>query len=99
MSRFRHFLAIDWSGARGQWHKGIALALSRADGGPPVLVQPGPRGWSRAEVLTLLREQGCERILCFPLYPQYAAATTASTAAMASTGPATQRPPRRSGST
>lgn len=56
MSRFRHFLAIDWSGARGQWHKGIALALSRADGGPPVLVQPGPRGWSRAEVLTLLRE-------------------------------------------
>jgi protoporphyrin/coproporphyrin ferrochelatase len=29
-------------------------------------------------VLTRLREQGCERILCFPLYPQYAAATTAS---------------------
>lgn len=33
---------------------------------------------SMDSVLTRLREQGCERILCFPLYPQYAAATTAS---------------------
>ncbi len=33
---------------------------------------------SMESVLTNLREQGCERILCFPLYPQYAAATTAS---------------------
>ena len=33
---------------------------------------------SMESVLTKLREQGCERILCFPLYPQYAAATTAS---------------------
>jgi protoporphyrin/coproporphyrin ferrochelatase len=33
---------------------------------------------SMESVLTRLREQGCERILCFPLYPQYAAATTAS---------------------
>lgn len=54
--RFQHFLAIDWSGARGQFHKGIALALSHADGGPPVLVPPGPRGWSREEVLALLRD-------------------------------------------
>jgi protoporphyrin/coproporphyrin ferrochelatase len=33
---------------------------------------------SMESVMTRLREQGCERILCFPLYPQYAAATTAS---------------------
>jgi protoporphyrin/coproporphyrin ferrochelatase len=33
---------------------------------------------SMESVLARLREQGCERILCFPLYPQYAAATTAS---------------------
>lgn len=52
--RFQHFLAIDWSGARGQWHRGIALALADAGGGPPVLVPPGPRGWSRGEVLALL---------------------------------------------
>lgn len=52
--RFTHFLAIDWSGAAGERHKGIALALADAAGGPPVLVRPGPRGWSRAEVLDLL---------------------------------------------
>ena len=51
---FNHFLAIDWSGARGSVQKGIALALSHADGGPPVLVEPG-RGWSREDVLALLR--------------------------------------------
>src|SRR6188508_388662 len=30
------------------------------------------------EILRELREQGCDRILVFPLYPQYAASTTAS---------------------
>lgn len=30
------------------------------------------------EKLDILKEQGCERILVFPLYPQYAAATTAT---------------------
>ena len=55
MSRFAHFLAIDWSGARGERHKGIALALADARGGPPVLVE-SKRGWSRAEVLAILRD-------------------------------------------
>lgn len=54
--RFRHFLAIDWSGAVGPRQKGIALALAHGEGGPPVLVDPG-RGWSRAEVLTMLRDE------------------------------------------
>ena len=53
--RFKHFVAIDWSGAAGERHKGIALALADAAGGPPVLVDPG-RGWSREEVLALLRD-------------------------------------------
>ena len=56
MSRFAHFLAIDWSGAAGERHKGIALALADAAGGPPVLVDPPKRGWSRAEVLAILRD-------------------------------------------
>ena len=51
--RFNHFLAIDWSGAKGPVQKGIALALAHADGGPPVLVKAG-RGWSRLDVLALL---------------------------------------------
>ncbi len=52
--RFRHFLAIDWSGAKGARQKGIALALADADGGPPVLVR---HDWSREAVLAVLREE------------------------------------------
>lgn len=55
MRRFSHFLAIDWSGARGERHKGIALSLADASGGPPVLIDRG-RAWSRAEVLAILRD-------------------------------------------
>lgn len=55
MTRFRHFLAIDWSGAAGDRHKGIALALADAEGGPPSLIERG-RGWSREDVLALLRD-------------------------------------------
>ena len=51
--RFSHFLAIDWSGARGERQKGIALALAHGDGGPPVLVERGT-SWSREEVLAIL---------------------------------------------
>lgn len=55
MSRFTHFLAVDWSGAKGARQKGIALALAVAEGGPPALVAPpDPRGWARSEVLALL---------------------------------------------
>ncbi len=54
-ARFRQFLAIDWSGARGPVQKGIALALADGAGGPPVLVERGC-GWSRSDVLALLRE-------------------------------------------
>ncbi len=38
MSRFTHFLAVDWSGAKGARQKGIALAVALAEGGPPVLI-------------------------------------------------------------
>ena len=47
--RFQHFAAIDWSGAAGERHTGIALALCGAQGAP-ALVRPGHR-WSRGEVL------------------------------------------------
>lgn len=57
MRKFDHFLAIDWSGARGERHRGIALALAEADGGPPVLVEAPERGWSRVEVMELLRTE------------------------------------------
>lgn len=53
--RFSHFLAIDWSGAKGPRQKGIALALADAAGGPPVPVERG-KPWSREEVLDILRD-------------------------------------------
>ena len=51
--RFRHFAAIDWSGAMGERHKGIAVGLCGRDGEPPRLVTPGHR-WSRGDVLDWL---------------------------------------------
>ena len=49
---FSAFVAIDWSGAKGGRHRGIAIAEARVEG-PPRLVRPG-HVWSRAEVLKWL---------------------------------------------
>jgi hypothetical protein len=53
--RFRHFAAIDWSGAAGERHRGIAVALCGASGAPEI-VRPGHR-WSRLEILGWLLEK------------------------------------------
>ena len=53
MSRFRHFVAIDWSGASGERHKGLAVAVADAAGGPPVLAR---HHWSREDILAVLRD-------------------------------------------
>lgn len=53
MNRFEHYLAIDWSGAKGLRQKGIALAIADAAGGPPVLIE---HRWSRDDVLAVLRD-------------------------------------------
>ena len=50
---FESFVAIDWSGAKGSRHKGIAIAEARVGDSPPRLVRPG-HVWSRAEVLDWL---------------------------------------------
>lgn len=51
--RFGHFAAIDWSGAAGERHRGIALAICDTTGAAPEIVRPGHR-WSRDEVLKWL---------------------------------------------
>ena len=62
MSRFASCVAIDWSGAKGKRHKGIAIAEARG-GDAPRLVRPG-HVWSRAEVLGwLLRRAAKEPTL------------------------------------
>ncbi len=50
--RFGAFVAIDWSGAKGSRHKGIAIAEARGDSAPR-LIRPG-HIWSREEVLAWL---------------------------------------------
>lgn len=55
MTHFTRYVAIDWSGAKGKRHKGIAIAQAREQGAPR-LVRPA-HVWSREEVLRwLLRE-------------------------------------------
>jgi hypothetical protein len=55
VTRFERFAAIDWSGAKGKRHKGIAVALCEAGTAAPRLVRPG-HVWSRTEVLDWLIE-------------------------------------------
>ncbi len=52
MRRFTHFAAIDWSGARGERQRGIAVAIASGSA-PPALLRPD-HVWSRAEVLAWL---------------------------------------------
>ena len=49
MRAFAAYVAIDWSGAKGKRHKGIAIAEARGDAAPR-LIRPG-HVWSREEVL------------------------------------------------
>lgn len=53
MTHFRHFAAIDWSGAVGPRQKGIAVAICARGHAAPELVRPG-HVWSRADVLDWL---------------------------------------------
>ena len=50
---FARFAAIDWSGAKGKKHKGIAVAICGEGKAAPALVRPG-HIWSRTEVLDWL---------------------------------------------
>lgn len=53
--RFRHFMAIDWSGAVGARQKGIAVALCGLDGAAPQVLRPSDHAaWSREDVLDLI---------------------------------------------
>jgi hypothetical protein len=60
--RFARTIAIDWSGAKGKRHKGIAIAEARGNSAPR-LIRSG-HVWSREEVLRwLLREAAREPTL------------------------------------
>jgi len=61
--RFAAYVAIDWSGAKGKRHKGIAIAEARS-GAAPRLVRPG-HIWSREEVLKWLLRQAAKEPTLF----------------------------------
>src|SRR4051794_22111568 len=61
--RFARFVAIDWSGAKGRRHKGIAIAEARGESAPR-LVRPG-HVWSRAEVLSWLLKRAAREPTLF----------------------------------
>lgn len=52
MTDFTHFVGIDWTGAKGKRHAGLAVALCEAGDGAPKLIKPpsGNRHWSRLEL-------------------------------------------------
>ncbi|WP_327752172.1 hypothetical protein VVT58_05840 [Sphingobium sp. SJ10-10] len=58
---FARYAAIDWSGAKGARHKGIAIALCEAGGGVPLLQHPEGGGfWSRQAVAKWLIQTASE---------------------------------------
>lgn len=63
--RFARFVAIDWSGAKGSRHKGIAVAECGPGDLAPTLVAPpgGDRVWSRTAVLEWLLDHRDEPLL------------------------------------
>jgi hypothetical protein len=61
--RFESYVAIDWSGAKGRRHKGIAIAEARGSAAPR-LVRPG-HVWSREEVLAWLLERAAKEPTLF----------------------------------
>jgi hypothetical protein len=60
---FASYVAIDWSGAKGRRHKGIAIAEARADAAPR-LIRPG-HIWSREEVLRWLLKRASKEPTLF----------------------------------
>jgi hypothetical protein len=54
---FTRFTAIDWSGAKGVRHPGIAVAICETGDTAPTLVDPPHGAWSRQEVLYWLKQQ------------------------------------------
>ena len=63
VKRFESYVAIDWSGAKGKRHKGIAIAEARGESAPR-LVRAG-HIWSREEVLQWLLKRAAKEPTLF----------------------------------
>jgi len=63
LTHFRQFAAIDWSGAKGPRHKGIALALCHTGSAAPELIAPPGGAWSRTQILEWLLAKADQPLL------------------------------------
>ena len=63
MRHFATYVAIDWSGAKGKKHKGIAIAEARGEAAPR-LIRPG-HIWSREQVLGWLLKRAAKEPTLF----------------------------------
>jgi hypothetical protein len=61
--RFAAFVAIDWSGAKGNRHRGIAVAEARGDAAPKLV--RSRHVWSREEVLGWLLQRAAKEPTLF----------------------------------
>lgn len=73
MRAFAHFVAIDWSGAKGERQKGLALAHAEAGDRAPALLTPAG-GWSRQRILDWLlshADAGTDMLIGLDLSPAF----------------------------
>lgn len=63
--RFSRFAVADWSGAKGDAHPGIALAVCETGADAPVLVPPPGRHWSRQAIADWLMAQTGDLLIGF----------------------------------
>ena len=65
MPRFTSFACVDWSGAKGCLHPGIALAVCEAGDASPELIAPLGKAWSREEIAEWLLAQDDDLLIGF----------------------------------
>ena len=65
MPRFKTFACVDWSGAKGSRHSGIALAICSAGNVAPTLVDPPGKAWSRQGIVDWLLTQHDDLLIGF----------------------------------
>lgn len=57
MMDFTHYIGIDWSGAKGNRHKGLAVAVADTGGNISIIAPPmGEKYWSRFELAAVIRD-------------------------------------------
>lgn len=65
MPRFSRFGCVDWSGAKGSLHPGIALATCSTGNDAPMLIEPPGKSWSRQAIADWLLEQHDDLLIGF----------------------------------